>query len=82
MVAAGKAHDLAVARADAPHVPAGETASPLLDVRALSLAFNTMENALSAPIAFQYELDALGTKVKGYVPDLLGKPKFENINLA
>jgi len=41
-----------------------------------------MENALSAPIAFQYELDALGTKVKGYVPDLLGKPKFENINLA
>jgi len=38
-----------------------------------------MENALSGPIAFQYELDALGNKVKGYKPDLLGKPKFENI---
>jgi peptide/nickel transport system ATP-binding protein len=46
MVAAGKAHDLAVARADAPHVPAGETASPLLDVRALSLAFNTMDGLI------------------------------------
>jgi len=41
-----------------------------------------MENALSAPIAFQYELDALGEKVKGYKPNLLGKPKFENISLG
>lgn len=41
-----------------------------------------MENALSAPIAFQYELDALGKTVKGYKPNLLGKPKFENISLG
>ncbi len=42
----------------------------------------TMENALSAPLAFQYELDALATKVKGYKPNLLGKPKYENISLG
>jgi peptide/nickel transport system permease protein/peptide/nickel transport system substrate-binding protein len=41
-----------------------------------------MENALSAPIAFQYELDALVLKAKGYKPDLLGKPKFENMSLT
>ncbi|GGC48293.1 ABC transporter substrate-binding protein [Chelatococcus reniformis] len=41
-----------------------------------------MENALSAPLAFQYELDALAAKVKGYTPDLLGKPKFENVSLG
>lgn len=41
-----------------------------------------MENALSAPLAFQYELDALATKVKGYKPNLLGKPKYENISLG
>ena len=42
----------------------------------------TMGNALSAPLAFQYELDALATKVKGYKPNLLGKPKYENISLG
>jgi len=41
----------------------------------------TMGQALSAPIAFQYELDALSPKVKGYKPDLLGKPKFEFVSL-
>jgi ABC-type transport system substrate-binding protein len=41
-----------------------------------------MENALSAPIAFQYELDALALRAKGYKPDLLGKPKFENMSLG
>jgi ABC-type transport system substrate-binding protein len=41
-----------------------------------------MENGLSAPIAFQYELDALALKAKGYKPDLLGKPKFENMWLG
>lgn len=41
-----------------------------------------MENALSAPLAFQFELDALAEKVKGYKPNLLGKPKFENISLG
>jgi peptide/nickel transport system permease protein/peptide/nickel transport system substrate-binding protein len=42
----------------------------------------TMENALSAPLAFQYELDALAKKVKGYKPNLLGKPKYENISFG
>jgi ABC-type transport system substrate-binding protein len=42
----------------------------------------TVENALSAPLAFQFEMDALSSKVKGYKPDLLGKPKFENISLG
>jgi len=41
----------------------------------------TMGQALSAPVAFQYELDALSPKVKGYKPDLLGKPKFEFVSL-
>jgi peptide/nickel transport system permease protein/peptide/nickel transport system substrate-binding protein len=38
-----------------------------------------MEHALCAPIAFQPELDAFYTRVKGYRANLLGKPKFENI---
>ena len=38
-----------------------------------------MENALFAPIAFQFELDAFSNKVKGYKPNLLGKPKFEEV---
>ncbi|MDB5655094.1 MAG: extracellular solute-binding protein family 5, partial [Tardiphaga sp.] len=42
----------------------------------------TVENALSAPLAFQFELDALSDKVKGFKPNLLGKPKFENISLG
>ncbi|MCP9630225.1 ABC transporter substrate-binding protein [Rhodopseudomonas palustris] len=42
----------------------------------------TVEQALSAPLAFQFELDALSSKVKGFKPNLLGKPKFENISLA
>lgn len=41
-----------------------------------------MENGLSAPIAFQYELDALSKKALGYKPNLLGKPKFENMHLG
>lgn len=42
----------------------------------------TVETALSAPLAFQFELDALSGKVKGFKPNLLGKPKFENISLG
>ena len=38
-----------------------------------------MENALWAPIAFSLELDAMSQKVKGYKPNLLGKPKFEDV---
>ncbi|MGO9360896.1 MAG: ABC transporter substrate-binding protein [Xanthobacteraceae bacterium] len=41
-----------------------------------------MENALSAPIAFQYELDALTQTARGYKADLLGKPKFEHMSLG
>ncbi len=40
-----------------------------------------MENALVAPLCFQYELDAMTAKVKGYRPNLLGKPKFEDVYL-
>ncbi len=38
-----------------------------------------MENALWAPISFSLELDAMSQKVKGYKPNLLGKPKFEDV---
>jgi ABC-type transport system substrate-binding protein len=38
-----------------------------------------MENALCVPLAFQFELDAFSNKVKGYKPNLLGKPKFEEV---
>ncbi|MGV2980708.1 ABC transporter substrate-binding protein [Camelimonas sp. ID_303_24] len=41
----------------------------------------TMGQALSAPVAFQYELSAMTPKVKGYRPNLLGKPKFEFVSL-
>jgi peptide/nickel transport system permease protein/peptide/nickel transport system substrate-binding protein len=40
---------------------------------------NVMENALVAPLAFQYEMDALASQVKGFKPNLLGKPKFNDI---
>ena len=40
-----------------------------------------MEQALVAPLAFQYELVAAAQKVKGYKPNLLGKPKYEFISL-
>lgn len=38
-----------------------------------------MENALVAPLAFQFEMDALGSQVQGFAPNLLGKPKFNNV---
>jgi peptide/nickel transport system substrate-binding protein len=38
-----------------------------------------MENALVCPLAFQFELDGHAAKVKGYRPNLLGKPKYEGI---
>ncbi len=40
-----------------------------------------MEQAMVAPLAFQYELVATSQKVKGYKPNLLGKPKYEFISL-
>lgn len=41
-----------------------------------------MENALSAPLAFQFELDGIADKVKGYKPNLLGKPKFSDVSFG
>ncbi len=41
-----------------------------------------MEQALVAPLAFQYELVAASKNVKGYKPNLLGKPKYEFVSLA
>jgi ABC-type transport system substrate-binding protein len=38
-----------------------------------------MENALVAPLAFQYELVAMNKRVQGYRPNLLGKPKYEDV---
>ena len=37
------------------------------------------ENALVAPLVFQFEMDAHNQKVKGYRPNLLGKCKFEDV---
>jgi peptide/nickel transport system permease protein/peptide/nickel transport system substrate-binding protein len=33
------------------------------------------------PLVFQFEMDAHVQKVKGFRPNLLGKPKFENVYL-
>lgn len=57
------------------------------DVATRKEAFSTvqrlvMENAFVAPIAFQFELDAMSQKVMGYRPNLLGKPKFEDVWLS
>ncbi len=38
-----------------------------------------MENALVCPLAFQFELDAHAGKVKGFKPNLLGKPKYDGV---
>lgn len=39
------------------------------------------ENAMIVPLVFQWEMDAHGPRVKNYKPNLLGKPKFENVYL-
>ncbi len=38
-----------------------------------------MENALVAPLAFQFEIDAVSKQVHDFKPNLLGKPKFNDI---
>lgn len=38
-----------------------------------------MENALVAPLGFQFEMNALSKPVQGFTPNLLGKPKFNNV---
>jgi peptide/nickel transport system substrate-binding protein len=54
------------------------------DIQVRSKAFATvqrlvMENALVAPLAFQFELVAMNKKVQGYRPNLLGKPKYDDV---
>ena len=38
-----------------------------------------LDQALSVPLLFQFELDAHTTKVKGFKPNLLGKPRFDGV---
>lgn len=40
------------------------------------------EAALYVPLILQPELDAMTAKVKGFKPNILGKPRFENVYLA
>jgi peptide/nickel transport system substrate-binding protein len=54
------------------------------DIQVRSKAFATvqrlvMENAFVAPLAFQFELVAMHKKVQGYKPNLLGKPKYDDV---
>jgi ABC-type transport system substrate-binding protein len=44
-----------------------------------ALQRQVLEQALSVPLLFQFELDAHSTKVKGFKPNLLGKPRFDGI---
>jgi len=41
-----------------------------------------VEGAFSAPLAFQFEIAATGARVKGFRPNLLGKPKFNDVSLG
>jgi peptide/nickel transport system substrate-binding protein len=38
-----------------------------------------MENSFVCPLAFQFELVAMNKKVQGYKPNLLGKPKYDDV---
>jgi peptide/nickel transport system permease protein/peptide/nickel transport system substrate-binding protein len=54
------------------------------DVEVRRKAFATvqrlvMEHALVVPLAFQYELVAMNKRVQGYRPNLLGKPKYDDV---
>ena len=40
------------------------------------------ENALHCPLVFDPEIDAHLSTVKGFRPNLLGKPKFEEVSLS
>jgi ABC-type transport system substrate-binding protein len=41
-----------------------------------------VDNALFCPLVFDPEIDAHGPRVKNYRPNLLGKPKFDEVELA
>lgn len=54
------------------------------DIEVRRKAFSTvqrlvMENAFVLPLAFQFELVAMNKKVQGYRPNLLGKPKYDDV---
>jgi ABC-type transport system substrate-binding protein len=54
------------------------------DIEARKAAFSKVQKivcdgALVVPLAFQLELDALAGKVKGYKPNLLGKPRYDGV---
>jgi peptide/nickel transport system permease protein/peptide/nickel transport system substrate-binding protein len=54
------------------------------DIEARKKAFEkvqriVMENAFVAPLAFQFELVAMNKRVQGYKPNLLGKPKYDDV---
>jgi ABC-type transport system substrate-binding protein len=73
-------------RADVPPVltEALQATRASEDLAARQKAFATvqrivLEEGLVAPLVFQYELNAHVAKVKGYKPNLLGKPKFEDV---
>ena len=36
-------------------------------------------NALVVPLQFQFEMDAHVAKMRGYLPNLLGKPRFDDV---
>ena len=38
-----------------------------------------MQNAFVCPLAFQFELVAMNKRVQGYKPNLLGKPKYDDV---
>ena len=40
-----------------------------------------LENALSVSLFFAPEIDVISKRVKGYVPNVLGKPKFNDVYL-
>ena len=44
-----------------------------------ALQRQVLEQALSVPLLFQFELDAHNAKVKGFKPNLLGKPRFDGV---
>jgi peptide/nickel transport system permease protein/peptide/nickel transport system substrate-binding protein len=54
------------------------------DIETRRKAFSTiqrivMEQALVAPLVLPFEIDAMTKRVKGFRPNLLGKPKFEDV---
>lgn len=64
--------------------PALQATRAVQDIEARRQAFAKLqrlvtENALLVPLVFQFELDAHSQRVKGFKPNLLGKPKFENV---